>query len=267
MPSESSSTLQHITAVLDSFSASQPELGVREVARLTNLSPSTAGRLMLDLKDAGILQQNPTTRAYSLGSKILVWAGVYTSTLDLRTVALPYMEDLRQKTGETISLYLLDGMERLCIERMESHHTVRMVPRLGKRLPLHAGSGGKAMLAFLPEAQIEAILNQGNLTVFTAATMVDPQALCEELKKVRQKGYAVSVGEWLTDASGVATPIFGRTGDVIGAVSISGPTSRLTSNQIEEYADALLHAADEISLQLGYTGEKISTLREEPHEY
>lgn len=266
MPSASSSTLQHITAVLDSFSASQPELGVREVARLTNLSPSTAGRLMADLKDAGILQQNPATRAYSLGSKILVWAGVYTSTLDLRTAALPYMEDLRQKTGETISLYLLDGMERLCIERMESHHTVRMVPRLGKRLPLHAGSGGKAMLAFLTEAQIESVLTQGNLTAFTSATMVNPQMLRDELEKVRRKGYAISMGEWLTDASGVAAPIFGRTGSVIGAVSISGPTSRLTPDRIEEYTDALLQAADDISLQMGYTGVKISTLREEPHE-
>ncbi len=262
MPSDSSSTLQHITAVLDCFSTVQPELGVREVARLANLSPSTAGRLMAEMKEAGILQQNPANRAYSMGSKILAWAGVYLSTLDLREIALPFMEDLRQKTGETVSLYLLDGMDRLCIERMESHHTVRIVTRVGKRLPLYAGSGGKAMLAFLPEARIESLLNSDKLVPFTTATMVDPQILRRDLEKVRRQGYAVSVGEWLTDAAGVATPIFGRDNAVIGAISISGPTSRCTPEQIEEYADCLVQAADEISLQLGYTGVRVSTLRE-----
>lgn len=262
MSTDSSSTLQHITAVLDCFSTTQPELGVREVARQTNLSPSTAGRLMADMREAGILQQNPVTRAYSLGSKILSWAGVYLSSLDLRDIALPYMEDLRQKTGETISLYLLDGADRLCIERMESHHTVRIVTRVGKRLPLYAGSGGKAMLAFLPEAQIENILTSGKLVPFTPATLVDPQGLREELVKVRQQGYAISVGEWLADAAGVATPIFGRDGGVIGAISISGPTSRCTPEQIEEYADCLMQAAYDISLQLGYSGVRVSVLRE-----
>lgn len=262
MSSDSSSTLQHITAVLDCFSALQPELGVREVARLANLSPSTAGRLMAEMKEAGILQQNPANRAYSLGAKILAWAGVYLSTLDLREIALPFMEDLRQKTGETVSLYLLDGTDRLCIERMESHHTVRIVTRVGKRLPLYAGSGGKAMLAFLPADRIESLLTSGKLAPFTSATMVDPQVLREELEKIRRQGYAISVGEWLSDAAGVATPIFGRENAVIGAISISGPTSRCTLEQIEGFAGCLMQAADEISLQLGYRGVRVSTLRE-----
>lgn len=218
---------------------------------------------MADLKDVGILQQNSVTRAYSLGSKILVWAGVYTSSLDLRTIALPYMEDLRQLTSETISLYLLDGMERLCIERMESHHTVRMVSRVGRRLPLYAGSGGKAMLAFLPDEQIETMLQNMQLTSFTPATIVDRQALRAELVKIRKQGYAVSVSEWLVDAAGVATPIFGRNGSVIGALTISGPTSRLTPEKIEEFAGCLVQAVDEISRQMGYTDAKILTLREE----
>jgi len=85
MPSDSTTVLHHIVAILDCFSANQPELGVREVARLANVSSSTAGRLMAEMKQIGILQQNSNTRGYSLGSKLLAWSGVYMDTLDLRS--------------------------------------------------------------------------------------------------------------------------------------------------------------------------------------
>lgn len=254
MPADSSSTLKHITAILDCFSTTQPELGVREVARLTNLSPSTAGRLMTGLKEYGLLQQNPATRAYALGYKVLEWAGVFTAVLDLRNIALPFMEDLHQATGETISLYQRDGDERLCVERLESHQTVRMVSRLGRRLPLAAGSGGKAILAFLPAETAEPILGRGELKAYTANTIVNRQQLLDELARIRRQGCAVSLGEWLADAAGVAAPIFGRDGEVIGSLSISCPTSRLTPEKVEQYAAQLLRATEQISIQMGCSG-------------
>jgi IclR family transcriptional regulator, KDG regulon repressor len=252
MPTEQSTVLAHATAILDCFSIEKIELGVREAARLTNLSPSTAGRLMSAMKDIGILQQNPTSRAYSLGLKILAWSGVYMSSLDIRTIALPYMTELHTFTNETISLYILDGTDRVCVERMESAQNVRIVARVGRRLPLYAGSAGKAMLAFLPFNRQEEILNSTQLIPFTSRTLTDKEVLRTELEKVHQQGYAVSHGEWTLDAAGVAAPIRGHLGDVQGALTISGPLQRFTRLRVEKYAVEVVRVAGQISQLLGF---------------
>lgn len=256
MPAESSRMLTHIVAILDCFSTGQTELGVREVARQTDLAPSTTGRLMADMKDLGLLRQNPSTRAYSLGVRILAWAGLYLSGLDLRTIALPIMGDLSRSTSETISLYLFDQNERLCVERIESQHNVRMVARVGHRLPLYAGSAGKAILAYLPASQVDFILTSYELKPLTPHTIVDPQVLRAELAGIRQKGYAESHGEWIQDASGVAAPILGQGGVLVGAISISGPSTRFTPPRVTQYALEITRAAAQISKTMGYIIER-----------
>jgi DNA-binding IclR family transcriptional regulator len=256
MPSAPSSMLAHIVAILDCFSTDRTELGVREVARQADLTTSTAGRLMADMKELGILQQNSATRTYSLGAKILAWSGVYLSSLDLRTIALPIMGDLRRLTSETVSLYLLDENERLCVERIESQHNVRMVARVGHRLPLYAGSAGKAILAFLPLERVDRILKSTVFEPFTSMTIVDPNVLKMDLDRIRLKGYAESHGEWILEASGVAAPILGQGGEVIGALSISGPGSRFTPMRVREYAAEVVRAAGQLSRSMGYILER-----------
>jgi DNA-binding IclR family transcriptional regulator len=251
MPSDASSVLNHIIAILDCFSVEQPSLGVREAARMANMTPSTAGRLMAEMKEVGILQQNPISRLYSMGSKTLTWAGVFTASLDLRSVAMPYMEELLQTTSETVTLYTLEGNERLCVERLESHHNIRMVSRVGMRLPLYAGSAGKAILAFLPVEKREEILQNSSMKPFTRHTYSDKDQLRNELEKIRIQGYSVSHGEWLVDASGVATPCFGQGEAVIGALTISGPTSRFTEEKVKAYAVEVVKAAVIISQLMG----------------
>jgi DNA-binding IclR family transcriptional regulator len=239
-------------AILDCFSVAQPELGVREVARLADLSTSTAGRLMAELKDAGLLKQNPATRAYSPGSKVLAWSSVYMATLNIRSAALPYMEDLRRASGETVTLYILEGNDRLCIERMESQHNIRMVTRVGQKLPLYAGSAGKAILAFMPGDWIAGYLENVVLKPLTERTIDDPGRLRKELEQIRQEGYAASFGEWILEASGVAAPIFGPMGVVLGALSISGPGSRFTPDRVVEFAAAVQRMTRAISLVMGF---------------
>jgi IclR family KDG regulon transcriptional repressor len=256
MSSSPSSMLAHIVAILDCFTMDQTELGVREVARKADLTTSTAGRLMADMKEFGILQQNSATRMYSLGMKILAWSGIYLSSLDLRTIALPIMGDLRRLTSETVSLYLVDGNERLCVERIESQHNVRMVARVGHRLPLYAGSAGKAILAFMPAKRVDHILNTTVFESLTPMTIVDPELLKMDLERVRLKGYAESHGEWIQEASGVAAPILGQGGEVIGALSISGPGSRFTPMRVREYAAEVVRAAGQLSKSMGYIEER-----------
>jgi DNA-binding IclR family transcriptional regulator len=215
---------------------------------------------MTALKKLGLLTQNPTTRSYALGPHVLAWAGVYSANLDVRNAALPILENLRMVTRETISLYILEGDDRVCVERMESPQNVRIVTRVGKRLPLYAGSAGKVMLAFLPEERQEAILSSGQLNPLTEKTIVDPEALRSDLARIRQQGYAVSDGEWILDAAGVAAPIFDHNGEVIAGVSISGPSSRFSADLIEKYASRVTQAALQISKEMGYLPEVLSTI-------
>lgn len=251
MKPDKAQTLIKAVKILDCFSPERPEIGVREVARLVEMSSSAAGRLMLAMKELGILIQNPATKNYSIGWRPLAWAGVYLSTCDIRSVAMPYMEDLHRTTQETISLYILDGNERVCIERLESPQNVRIVARIGRRLPLYAGSAGKVFLAFLPESQREEILASETFTPFTANTITDKEKLIEGLIKIRENGWAVSHGEWMAEASGVAAPIFGRNEEVVGVITISGPTQRFHDEMIRTYSEILTRSAGQISTAMG----------------
>ncbi len=244
--------LAHVCAILDCFSQERTDLGVREVARLTGLSTSTTGRLLQEMKERGILRQHAESKTYSMGIRLLNWSGVYLATLDIRAVAMPVMTDLQQMSRETISLYVLDGADRVCVERLESPQNVRIVARLGLRLPLYAGSAGKVMLAFLPAFRQEQILSAANLQPFTRHTITDPVTLSVELEKIRKSGFAFSHGEWIEDASGVAAPIFGPDRLVTGALTISGPTQRFNREVIARYGQEVTRAANEISRQLGF---------------
>jgi len=245
-------SLHRAVALLDCFTQEKPELGVREIARKAGLSSSTAGRLLGHLKELGLVSQNPDTHGYSLGGKVLAWAGVYTATLDVRNLSLPLMHELHQSTQETISLYILEGNDRVCVERLESPQNVRIIARIGRRLPLYAGSAGKVFLAFLPRDRRDAILNTTVLKPFTPNTLVDRSILEKELDKIRKDGYAFSCGEWVSDASGVAAPIFDQRGDVVAALTISGPTQRFDEFKIKKYAAEVTQVAEQISAELGY---------------
>ena len=243
--------LTHAFTLLDCFSLEQPEVGVRQAARLTGLSTSTAGRLMASLKEMGLLKQNPDTHAYRLGTKVLEWAGVVSATLDIRTKALPYMSEMHRKTHETISLYVPEGLDRLCIERLESIYHVRIVGWVGRRLPLHAGSAGKAMLAFMPEAQREALINAMELKPFTDQTITDRAALRAALVETRRLGYAVSHGEWVSEASGVAAAVLNSQGEVVAGLCISGPSQRFSEDRLPLFIEEVTRAAALVSKEIG----------------
>ena len=252
MPAEQLQTLTRAIAILDCFTQENSGLGVREIARMVNLSSSATGRLLAAMKEMGILSQDPETRAYSMGPRVLSWAGVYNTTLDVRNRALPAIEELHQVTRETISLYVLDGNERLCVERLESPQSVRIVTRVGRKLPLYAGSAGKVMLAFMSPSQQADYFNTTRLEPLTSKTITDLAVLRSELEKVREQGCAVSYGEWIEDAAGVAAPILDQNGEVIAALSISGPIQRFYEENVKRYRAEATRVAAHISESMGY---------------
>ena len=247
-----SSTLVNAVQLMDCFSKNEPHLGVREAARKAGLSSSTTGRLLASLRELGLLVQDMETRQYMLAGKVLAWAEVYTATLDIRRVALPYIYDLQRLTGETISLYVLEGKQRVCVERVESEQNIRMVARVGRYVPLHAGSAGKLFLAYMPEDQCKEFLATEDREVFTPMTITDPDKLQAECKLIREQGYALSHGEWTVDASGVAAPIFNQRGQMIAAMTISGPTQRFTPEKVENFSRSCIRTGLQISRLLGY---------------
>ena len=253
MPAVETQTLARAFSILDSFSPDQSELGVRDIARRLGLSRSTVGRLLATMHAAGILHQNPNTRAYALGAKVLAWAGVYTATLDVRARARSALEELHRLTRESVSLYILDGTERVCLERIESPEHIRVVVRVGERLPLHAGASGKVLLAFLPAERRKAILEAIALPRLTPNTIANRAQLERELATVRKRGYAISVGERVSGAASVAAPIRGSDGNVIAALNITGPMPRVTDAKLLEYAELVIRAAAKISRDMGYT--------------
>ena len=244
--------INRIFSLLDCFSLDRPELGVREAARILNISPSSCGRLLSELRDEGILVQNTDTRTYSLGGRVIRWAGVYTGSSDLRKKAFPFMQQIYKQTNETVTLYTAQEYDRVCVERIESRKTVRIVEMVGTRIKIFTGSGGKAILAFRTPEEIEHVFEYARTLPKYQDESFYTQLL-EEFKSIRQQGYAVSHGEWETDASGIGAPIFNDRGIPIGSISISGPTQRFGDEEmLLSYAKVLVNSVTQISRELGY---------------
>lgn len=244
-------SLRKAFAIVDCFTAEQPQLGVREIARRLQLSPSTVGRLLSTLHSAGVLSQDTRTRLYRMGSKVLSWSAVYASGLDVREKARPALEELHRLTQETVNLYVLDADERVCVDRIESLKRVRVIVQVGERMPLHAGSAGKALLAFADPELIEHILTRP-LERMTANTITNRKKLLGELETIRKQGYAVSHAERFADALGLAAPIFDSSGSVVAALNVAGPLLRFTDDSVKTFAPKIMQLANQVSQSLGH---------------
>ena len=255
-PVKETQSIHRAIDILDCFRDIQPELGVREIARQLDLHPSTVGRLLVTLTSLGILNQDRVTHQYRMGSKVLKWGAVYMSNVDLRVEARPYMEELHKLTNETVHLDIPDGASRICIERIESPQSLRWVPRIGERKPYYASAGGKVMLAFFSPAQRSEILENAPLEQLTAKTTTNLKILKQEFDLIRERGYSISEGERVEGVSCVAAPIFDATEKIIGAITISGPTTRFSSQKKQEYAELVIQATGNISQAMGYLSKK-----------
>ena len=222
--------------LMDCFTENRKEIGLSELSRLVDLPKATVLRLARTLETKGYLIQNTENQTYRLGPKVVGLSNVFLSNLDFRMVALPFMKALRDKTQETVTLYVVNGDKRLCVQRVESHHTLRQAINIGDHLPLDRGSAGKLLVAFLDlKSEVPGILD-------------------EELYEIRKQGFAVSVEEREEGLSSISAPIRNDKGEVIAALSVSGSAFRFTKDKIEQYLVEILQTTQEISCQLGYQG-------------
>jgi IclR family transcriptional regulator, KDG regulon repressor len=247
------SSVQNAARLLKELGAAEGSLGVTELARRLGLGKSTAHRLLATLTAERILEHDPATGTYRLG--LVMWElGARVSVHRvLHDAATAVIEELRNATKETVQVAVLDGREVVYVERLESPHTLRMFGRVGHRMPAHCTSTGKVLLAHLPERRLAVLLEGWRPERRTDATICAPARLRAELERVRAQGWAENIGESEVGVASVAAPVRNARGEVIAAVSVAGPSMRVTGDTLRQFFRAsVTQAADAISDQLGW---------------
>jgi len=240
-------TIRSVERALDvllCFAGESGGLGVTHIADKVGLYKSTVHRILGALEIKGFVRQDPGTGRYHLGLKALELASGYLLSGDLPSVAQAEMAALRDRTEETVSLYVRDGSERVRIQRAEGPLTVRRVVGLGERLPLYLGASGKVLLGWLNPADRSALLDH----VLPMET--DRVSLEAALEQQRQQGWAYSSEEREQGVASVAAPVLDRSGLCVAALAISGPVSRFDPVSTNRLAQLVTEAARLIGLRL-----------------
>jgi IclR family transcriptional regulator, KDG regulon repressor len=253
VPSDGNLTLTVLKAldVLECLAFSAQSLSAPEVAERCGLTRPTAYRLLSTLASRGYVANGQDGR-YLLGTKMLSLSRRLIDNVELPRLARPNLETLCHDVGEAVHLAVLDNTEVLYIDKIESSAAARMYSVIGTRNPLHCTSLGKAILAFLPEDDRRSILDRVSLTQRTGNTITDRAVLEDHLDAVRDQGYALDDVENEVGIRCVGAPVLSNAGLPIAALSISGPTIRMTRDRATEVAAVVRNTAYEISRKLGY---------------
>jgi IclR family transcriptional regulator, KDG regulon repressor len=226
--------------IIDSFTPGKLDASLSELAHGIGLPMSTTSRLVATLVKRGYVYKDEKSQRYSLGPRITQLGFLGFSNLDLRKVALPFMENLNRLYDEGVSLYVAQGDERVCVERIESRRPLRRVINIGDRLPLTRGAAGRVLLAYLPKEKREELLRQ------------DPFTTEEALAQLRHGGYTVSLGEREEGVSSIAAPIMDARSIVVAALTMSGPSVRFEGAGFSDKVAKVKKHAESISTGLGY---------------
>jgi IclR family acetate operon transcriptional repressor len=249
---ETVTAIERAADVLALFAQAGPTLGVTEIAQTLGLSKTVVYRVLASFRAKGFVDFDERTRRYSMGPMVLTLGLTYLDRIDVRGLAREAMQRLSDQTNETATLSVRSGWTRVYIDQVTPPRDIKMVVPLGRPFPLHAGGSSKALLAFLTREEQEAYLEMP-LDRLTSLTVTDPDQLRKELALVRQRGYAVTMGERQSGAGAVAAPVLGLEGRPVAAMSICGPVERFRDD-VDAAAGLLLETTRSISKQMGYTG-------------
>lgn len=246
MASQSVKSVERAVDVLDAIRAAEGSMGVTELSQELGLAKSTVHRLLVALTRKGILRQDHRTEQYVFGHKILQMASASAKYLDIISVAIPYLEELRDRTAETAALALKAGLRYSYVVQAVSPKEHRVNPVLGRSYPLHWSGTGKAILSAIPEDELEQCMEVVPQLWSTERTVTDVHVLAEQLARCRQDGYASSFGERNIGSVAIASPIRNRRGFAFAAACIVGPESRIERGD----ADRLGPMVAEITRQI-----------------
>ena len=244
--------LDRALAVLKVLSQEGPDLTLAQVSALLHLHKSTAHRLIMVLEGHKLIERNSKSGTYRLGMKLFELGTRAVSQLDLRERARPILDRLVRETDETVHLCVYDNGEVVYVDKVEPARSVRLASTVGRRHPAFCTAVGKAMMAVMPEEQVDAAVQKHGLRPLTRKTIGSLGELKTELAKVRKLGYAVDDEENEEGVCCVGAVVRGISGEPTAAISVSGPSFRLPSYKIPVVAKAVIGAANALSQELGY---------------
>ncbi len=245
------SSIEKAFKILSVFSENgKSELGVREISKILKINRSTVHRFLSSMEKIGVVEKNEETGKYRLGLKLYEIG----NSVPLRKIMVDraryYLEDLHWYLNETVHFATLKNGEVVYLDKIIADRNFVIISEVGRRLPAHCTGLGKAMLAFLPESEVRRIIKEKGLKKFTKNTITSSRKFFEELRKIRECGYAIDNEEIEDGLRCIAVPVFNGEGKVIAAVSISGPSSRINESVYDEYSKYVIRTAKLISDEL-----------------
>lgn len=231
------------------------EIGVTELGRRLGVHKATASRLVATLAERGLLERDPVSERYRLGFGLIRLAGAAMAGLDVVRTAHPVLDELADRTRETVNLGVLAGDAVVYIDQVTGTRSIVAVSWVGRRTPLHCTSTGKVLLAHMP-ADARAELLSAPLESRTPRTVIDPGALAVQLDQVIRRGYAQTVEELEEGLNAVAAPVRRADGQVVAALSVSGPAFRMRPMDLPRIARLVMDAAEAISRRMGYVARR-----------
>lgn len=239
--------------ILEAFSFDKSNYTNAELSKKFGLNRSSVTRLLYSLEKAGFIKRNLETGAYQLTHKTHQVGRVYIKQVDYHTISMPILRELTARCQETSHLGILDDMQVLYLDWVESNQTVSLASWTGKTLPAYCTGVGKNFLAHMDEETLFSYLKNTRLKKYTANTKTKPVELKKHLDKIRKRGYAIDNGEYQLDVVSVSSPVFDYTGQIIAGISLAGPGYRMDKSFLEKKAiPEVKQAAMEISKGLGW---------------
>lgn len=246
--------LERALGLLNALGESSGELSLMELCDRIKLHKSTVHRLVSVLEHNRFVEKTSTGK-YRLGLKLFELGSRAVAGLDIRERARPHLEKLAFETNETVHLCVLDEGEVLYLDKVEPDRSVRLSSSVGRRNPAHCTAVGKVMMAFMSEAEVDAIIQRHGLRRFTRTTLTTPAALKAELLETRETGYARDWEEHEDGVKCLGAPVRDYTGRVVAAISLSGPSFRINDKSLDVFVTAVKRAGSALSADLGWSSE------------
>jgi IclR family transcriptional regulator, KDG regulon repressor len=237
----------------------QSDCSLAELCAALKLHKSTVHRLVMVLERHRLLDKHPDNGRYRLGLRLFELGSKAIAVVDLRERSRPFLDQVLSETQETVHLCVLDEGEVLYLEKLEPQRSVRLASRVGRRVPAYCTSVGKAILAELPEAEVDGIIQRSGLKRITPNTITTSSSLKEELRKIRAKGYSVDDEENEEGVRCVGVAVRDYSGRPVAAISVSGPAFRVSKANVAEIARSVRFAARALSRELGYMAEEAAS--------
>lgn len=244
-------SLARALTLLEHLSQHEHGVSLTEAAQAAGLAASTAHRLLRSLEHMDYVAQDEERGLWFVGVKAFTVGSAFVRARDIVAIARPFMRELMERSGETVNLAVLDHDEPVYLTQIECHQMIRAHALPGGRAPIHCSGVGKALLATLSEARVAAIAQRRGLPRHTERTLTSLAALCAELERVRARGWAVDDEEHSLGMRCVASVLRDEHGDAIAAISLTGPSARVTDDKLAELGAMVRAAASRITAALG----------------